>query len=189
MSDDLFSPPGVRIRRRRRLMAPLDEGTSIGSLSTLLKLLKDDQPPNTHVDLFRGHSKREYRVHPSLFRDGAPRRDESNLLRELISAHPGEFRNDSSTFERLVRMQHYKMPTRLLDLSFNPLVGMYFACCSNDEISGHLIRIRVPKTEIKYYDSDTVSGVANLAHLTPEEREYFRSCSSDEEIYSENAGC
>ncbi|MEC5292523.1 FRG domain-containing protein [Aurantimonas sp. C2-6-R+9] len=137
---------------------PLDEGISIGSLSTLLKLLKDDPPPKTHVDLYRGHSKREYRIHPSLFRKGAPRKDESNLLRELISAHPSEFSSDKSTFERLVRMQHYKMPTRLLDLSFNPLVAMYFACCSNCDLVGHLIRIRVPKTSIKYYDSDTVSG-------------------------------
>ena len=187
MSDDLFAGAARPIRLRSRRL-PLDEGKSINSLSTLLKILRDDPTPETHVDLYRGHSNRNYLLRPSLFRDGAPRRDEPNLLRELISAHPREFSEDSTTFERLVRMQHYTMPTRLLDLSFNPLVGMYFACFSKSNAVGHLIRIRVPKSEVKYYDSDTVSGLANLAHLKPEERQYIRDCKQDADIYKDNAG-
>ncbi|MEC5292524.1 hypothetical protein VSX64_09520 [Aurantimonas sp. C2-6-R+9] len=33
-----------------------------------------------------------------------------------------------------------------------------------------------------------VSGVSNLAYLTPEERNYFRKCKFDQEIYQDSSG-
>ncbi|WP_371929795.1 FRG domain-containing protein [Brevundimonas sp. C43] len=54
--------------------------------------------------------------------------NEHLLLRDLVAMHPAQFEADSSALEMLVRMQHYALPTRLLDASWNPLVALYFAC-------------------------------------------------------------
>jgi hypothetical protein len=40
---------------------------------------------------------------------------------------PQEFKN-MSQFDILVKMQHYGLPTRLLDATLNPLIALFFAC-------------------------------------------------------------
>ena len=82
--------------------------------------------------VYRGHSdsSSNYRLIPSLGRyDGALERSENIIVDELITLRPEEFQNISSDFDLLAKMQHYELPTRLLDFSYNPLIALYFACC------------------------------------------------------------
>ncbi|HAT3807039.1 TPA: FRG domain-containing protein, partial [Serratia marcescens] len=76
-----------------------------------------------------------------------------------------EFINTASTFDVLVKMQHYSLPTRLLDLSTNPLVALYFACSNykNDTYDGEVKILNIPTNEVKYFDSDTVTIISNIA--------------------------
>jgi hypothetical protein len=74
-------------------------------------------------------------------------------------------------FDRLVRMQHFGLPTRLLDTTSNPLVALYFATESVEpEKDGAVLVLNLPRLRRKYFDSDTVSCIANLSNLTQDER-------------------
>ncbi|MCP3390277.1 FRG domain-containing protein [Bradyrhizobium sp. CCGB12] len=123
---------------------------------------------------FRGHEDAQFELTPSLLRkwpDGAWQfmPNEDRLCKELLIAHYDEFQGDQYCFDRLVRMQHYGLPTRLLDISGNPLVALFFACyCAPKlmDIDGEVIVFRVSSDKVKYYDSDTVSCLANLSNLT-----------------------
>jgi len=113
-------------------------------------------------NFFRGHSKLSYSMTPTIYRQGLIK-NEDKIFRESILRIPQEFSGLKSAIEILVKMQHYGVPTRLLDITSNPLVALFFACKSNPDIDGEVIFLQVPKPEIRFYDSDTVSVVANIA--------------------------
>lgn len=121
---------------------------------------------------YRGHSNREkYKLEPSLYRNQGHKDSEHILFRELLIANPTDFVGDSSAFEKLVRMQHYSMPTRLLDITSNPLMALYFTCKSNMDKTGEVVVIKIRRNEIKFFDSDTASCIANLARLPKQDKD------------------
>jgi hypothetical protein len=124
---------------------------------------------------FRGEKFNGWRTLPKVFRpDVGIYEHEKKAVRDLISIHPQEFQHDETMFDRLVRMQHYELPTRLLDVTSNPLVALYFA---SDEYSvddeprdGKIQALFLPEERQRYFDSDRVSCMANLANLTGKEK-------------------
>lgn len=75
---------------------------------------------------FRGQKCDQWAVVPSAFRgDGLAA--EHDVLKDAIRRSPAEFRG-LSEFEILAKLQHYGLGTRLLDVTLNPLVALYFAC-------------------------------------------------------------
>lgn len=69
-------------------------------------------------------------------------------------------------------MQHYGAPTRLLDVTTNPLVALYFAC-DEKEVDGGVYVIKTDKTKIKRYDSDAVSYYLYFLGLIMLKREKY----------------
>lgn len=83
--------------------------------------------------MYRGHSSEQYLLQPSIFRKERLE-NEAVLFQELKRISPSDFPSSNSDIENLIKMQHYGLPTRLLDFSLNPLVALYFACqTSKDE--------------------------------------------------------
>ncbi|WP_246700979.1 FRG domain-containing protein [Rhodopseudomonas sp. BR0M22] len=148
------------------------------SVESFLGLLYQSSARDETETFFRGHADARYELTPSLLRKWEngdwqflPRED--RLCKELLIAHHDEFQSDQYCFDRLVRMQHYGLPTRLLDISGNPLVALFFACsCNSDQadIAGEVIVFRVSEGRVKYYDSDTVSCLSNLSNLSYDQK-------------------
>lgn len=49
------------------------------------------------------------------------------MIEEFKKVYPSEF-DVRDEFEIIAKMQHYGLPTRLLDFTTNPLVSLYFSC-------------------------------------------------------------
>ena len=138
----------------------------IGSIKTFIETIEslNLDKPSKYAYFFRGHADyKKFKLEPSIYREKRWIENENKMFREVIIKCPSDFKSTSSTFEKLVKMQHYSLPTRLLDITENPLVALYFACDKKIDEDGEVIIFRIPKTDIKYYDSDTVSVISNIS--------------------------
>lgn len=100
----------------------------IESLSDMLKHLKDDLDPKVSPVWYRGHSIGTWQLLSSYDRLKRPPKETSlvNEFRQnanyLLDKH-----SPDSSFDWLFLMQHYGVPTRLLDWTESPLIALYFA--------------------------------------------------------------
>ncbi|WEJ74921.1 FRG domain-containing protein [Pseudomonas sp. PSE14] len=142
----------------------------IGSVRTFISAIEGLGQDAESVIFYRGHGNVTYRLLPSLYRNPGWIRNEHIIFHELVLRCPTDFELSGSTFNILVKMQHYSLPTRLLDITTNPLVALYFACTGGGSADAEVIVFRIPKDEIRYYDSDRVSVISNIGRLPPHSR-------------------
>lgn len=114
----------------------------VSSQSRIQEILRIASPSRELV--WRGVSNSAYPLHSSLFRHllnkkGAPPTElqmlsaEKKLLR--IARHQWRFDN-STALELFAQIQHFGGPTRLLDVSFNPLIALWFAVEQKFDLNG-----------------------------------------------------
>ncbi|EGQ9313367.1 FRG domain-containing protein [Vibrio vulnificus] len=90
---------------------------------------------------FRGQGDYAYKLLPSLFRQGKEfgvKFNEPAMFQEFKRRSHEKSKNHNNTYDWLTLMQHYGLPTRLLDWSTNLLVALYFCCISNKDKDGAL---------------------------------------------------
>lgn len=144
---------------------------NVGTVNTLINNLKSlqDQLGDNLKDItifYRGHADKEWGLLPGIYRGYIGKED--YLVHNLIRYCPMDFQGSSNSFEKLVKMQHYELPTRLLDISTNPLVGLYFAACSEKYKNGELIIFFIRKKDISSYADEWVSVLSRLSFMSEE---------------------
>lgn len=104
--------------------------------------------------LFRGVTDESHTLTPSIGRDTCQNTGnyiltlEDNLLREFKRLTVPILKTlPQSDFEWLFLAQHYGLPTRLLDWSSNPLVGLFFATERKDDKDGALYYLQHAVTD------------------------------------------
>lgn len=139
----------------------------ITSVSDYLEKLKKIAVDGDSQLFYRGVSNEEYATPenniPSIYRNKGWIENEDKMYYELVSRAPEEFKDCQNTFEYLVKMQHYGYPTRLLDITSNPLVALYFACVGYDDKDGQVVCFNIKKNSIRNYESDRVALVSTLS--------------------------
>ena len=118
----------------------LGDSSEVTSVSDFIeKVVMLNKEAGTEV-FYRGHADENWELKPSIFRKPNGVEIEHQLFRDMVAHTPQSFSGCKSALDYLVQMQHYELPTRLLDVSTNPLVALYFACqpTKDDALAGAL---------------------------------------------------
>ncbi|WP_109079136.1 FRG domain-containing protein [Aggregatibacter kilianii] len=138
----------------------------INNVSDLIQILNQlGNPEQGKMRFFRGQADKSWKIQPSIFRSPNLIRNEDKIIKDTFTSCPDDFLPSDTLFEKLVKLQHYGCKTRLLDLTTNALVALYFACVetSHHNKDGELIILDIPNEYIKYSDSDTVSILSAIS--------------------------
>ena len=118
---------------------------------------------------YRGQARSGLPLLPSVFRPDISK-DESFYYQEMLRLEPHAF-SGNSVFDNLALMQHYGCPTRLLDVTFNPLVSLYFACSAETGTDGEVYVFN--RLDFAHSDDSAVNALSKIALLNPSEKREF----------------
>lgn len=122
--------------------------------------------------VYRGLSYRGYQLEPSILRYPSEyvmnslQSKETELIEQAQLRFPSLFQEEKYPVLRLAKLQHYGIPTRLMDVTSNALVALYFACQNSKghpDTDGEIV---VFSDYVYSAFSPTINAIADTAILT-----------------------
>ena len=147
----------------------------VASIHSFLECIKTHQELHCSDDemlFFRGLTDNKYDLKPSAFRQGKGE-TESNAYHDIMMEYPEQF-SKKEHLSNLVKMQHYGLRTRLLDVSRNPLISLYFACEQKPSVNGKVVAFKVKKSEVLHHNSDKALMLACIPAFSDEEQQQIK---------------
>lgn len=102
------------------------------NISEYLKIIERYK---SHQLYYRGQLEKYKTIPPTIDRDSGYSSNESKIYYESIQKRLSDFENLTTPLEKLSKLQHYDFPTRLVDLTVDPLIALYFAVENVDDAS------------------------------------------------------
>jgi hypothetical protein len=161
-------------------MSNVVQEIKVNSIPEFMQQILDFEHEEDCTVYFRGEDKdyKDTAFQPSIYRNTKHLENEYRIYREMQRFNDHEFIEDKSAFDKLSRMQHYLAPTRLIDFSEDALTALYFAVETRKTCDDAIVYVTaVANDKIKYYDSDAVSVISNLAKLPLNDKseKYYKS--------------
>lgn len=165
--------------------------TIVKILQQLQVILHQVPPPNGEI-CYRGVADKSWKDIPGIFRNNNLGK-ETEVLNEIVRQFPDDFRL-SHTIDVLTQLQHYACPTRMLDVTSNFLVSLFFACGGWDQtlrpeafeklksLDGKITIYQVPSEHVKSIDSETAIVISNIARIESNDvfKKYVWKCVKDQ---------
>lgn len=110
--------------------------TPLGEFINFISSIEASKPQEFFTEMqlfFRGVPDCSYDLKPGIYRKCIPwlLLNEGRMIDEAQRQKPDTFFIEKHPIDLLAKLQHFGMPTRLLDITSNAMVALYFACKSN----------------------------------------------------------